>query len=177
MRALDLDSYDRQILNLVQRDASLTAEEMTRHIALSASAVRRRLKSLRDRGFIVANVAIVDPQKVGKPTFFVVNLEVERERPELLNKLRDWLRKRDEVQQVFWVTGAADFILVIAARDAESFDVMMSCLLVDNPNVRRFTTNVALGVVKRSLMLRVPLTEDAATDAYSMKKVASHFVP
>ena len=55
------------------------------------------------------------------------------------------------------MTGEADFILVIAARDTEAFELLMAALMADNANVRRFTTNVALGVPKRSLFVPVAL--------------------
>lgn len=154
-----LDRLDRLLLNLVQRDSARTAEELSDQTPLSPSSVQRRLKQLRKHGVIVSETAVVDPKKVGKPTFFIVSLEVERERPELLARLRSWLLEQDEIQQVFYVTGPADFVLVLTAQDTDSYDALMSRLVLDNPNVRRFTTNVALGVLKRSLMIPVPLSD------------------
>ena len=144
-----LDSFDRKLLDRVQRDADMSAEAIGQDIGLSGSAVLRRLKRLKAEGVIQANVALVDPAKVGRPTFFVAALEIERERPELVSRLRQWMAGEDQVQQVFYVTGSADFILVVTARDVESYDALMTRLMADNPNVRRFTTNVALGVNKR----------------------------
>ena len=153
-----LDAFDRKLLEQVQRDADVSAEVLGARIGLSGSAVLRRIKRLKADGTIVANVALVDPATVGRPTFFIVALEVERERPELMSRLRQWLDGEDQVQQVFYVTGSADFILVISATDVESYDTLMSRLMADNPNVRRFTTNVAVGVRKRGLF--VPIVAD-----------------
>jgi Lrp/AsnC family transcriptional regulator, leucine-responsive regulatory protein len=150
-----LDSFDRKLLDRVQRNADLSAEAIGQEIGLSGSAVLRRLKRLKAVGIIQANVALVDPAKVGRPTFFIVALEVERERPELMSRLRQWLGNEDQVQQAFYVTGSADFILVITARDVESYDALMTRLMADNPNVRRFTTNVALAVSKRGVFVPV----------------------
>jgi DNA-binding Lrp family transcriptional regulator len=61
---------------------------------------------------------------------------------------------------VFYVTGEADFILVITAPDTEVYDELMSRLVSEHPNVKRFTTNVALGVVKRGLAIPIPLDID-----------------
>ena len=150
-----LDSLDLKLLRLVQRDADAGAEELGREVGLSASAVLRRLKRLKAEGVITANVALVDPAKVGRPTFFIVALEVERERPDLMSRLRAWFGREDQIQQVFYVTGSADFILIVTAPDVDSYDALMSRLMADNPNVRRFTTNVALGVSKRGLFVPV----------------------
>ena len=153
---MDLDRYDRLLLNLLQRDSAPTAERLAERVALSPSAIQRRVKRLKDEGYILAEVALVDPKKVGRPTFFVVSLEIERERPELLASLRAWLAAQGEIQQAYYVTGAADFVLVLTAPDAEGYDIFMNRLVAENPNVRRFTTNVALGVVKRSLAIPIP---------------------
>lgn len=157
---MPLDRFDRQLLNLVQEDASQTAERLAEQVFLSPSAVQRRLRRMREQGVIVRDAAVVDPKKVGRPTFFVVSLQVERERPELLAQLRQWLSAQEHVQQAFYVTGEADFVLVITAPDTETYDALMARLVGDNPNVKRFTTNVALGVVKRGLTIPIPLDED-----------------
>ena len=156
---MDLDRFDRQLLNLVQVDSAQTAEELAEHVGLSPSAIQRRLKRLREQGVIARDAAIVDPRAVGRPTFFVVSLEIERERPELLAQLREWLMKREEVQQAFYVTGETDFVIIVTARDTEAFDAMMSQLVQENPNVRRFTTNVVLNLLKQGLMIPVPLDD------------------
>lgn len=154
---MQLDRFDRQLLNQVQEDASQTAEQLARHVALSPSAIQRRLRRLREQGVIARDIAVLDPRHVDRPTTFIVSLQVERERPELLARLRSWLSAHPQVQQVFYVTGEADFILVVTAPDTEAYDTLMSRIVADNPNVIRFTTSVALSVVKRGLTLPVPL--------------------
>ena len=54
------------------------------------------------------------------------------------------------------MTGEADFILVVMAPDTRTYDALMSRILEENPNVRRFTTSVALNLVKRGLLIPVP---------------------
>lgn len=156
---MGLDRFDRLLLNAVQEDASRTSEQLSAEIPLSPSAIQRRLKRLREDGFIEREVAIVDPRKIGRPTFFIVSLEIERERPELVVDLRKWLSDHDEVQQVFYVTGNVDFILVLSARSTEEFDELMTRLVAENTNVRKFTTYVALGVPKRGLVVPIPLSD------------------
>lgn len=153
---MDLDEFDRRLLNLVQRDAGQTAEQLAGDVGLSASAVQRRLKRLREAGVIVRDTAIVDPKSVGSPIFFVTSLQIEREHPELIAQLRSWLMAQEYVQQIFYVTGQADFVLVVTAPNAESYEALMARLLKENPNVTCFTTSMALSVIKRSLAIPVP---------------------
>jgi DNA-binding Lrp family transcriptional regulator len=157
---MKLDRFDRHLLNLVQADAGQTSEQLAQQVALSPSAVQRRLRKLKEAGVIVRHTAVLEPRKVGRPTFFIVSLEVERDRPELLAQLRNWVASEEQVQQAFYVTGEADFMLVVTAPDTETYDALMARLTIENPNVRKFTTNVALGVVKRGLSIPVPLEEE-----------------
>lgn len=155
-----LDRFDRRLLTLVQEDAGRTAEQLAEQVPLSPSAIQRRLRRLREEGVIQRETAIVDPQRVGRPTFFIVSLQIERERPELLAQLRRWLAAQEHVQQAFYVTGEADFVLVVAAPDTETYDALMGRLIAENPNVSKFVTNVALSVVKRGLSVPIPEGDD-----------------
>ena len=153
---MELDRFDRQLLKLVQDDSGLTAEQLAGQVGLSPSAIQRRLRRMREEGVIARDIAVVDPSRVGSPTFFVVSLHVERERPELLTQLRQWLTAQENVQQIFYVTGEADFILVVSSPHTEAYDAFMTRMLSENPNVKRFTTNVALNVIKRGLSIPIP---------------------
>ena len=157
---MKLDRFDRLLLNLMQEDSAQTAERMSEQIPLSASAIQRRIKRMREEGVIARECALIDPSKVQRPTFFVVALQVERERPELLTQLRKWLTNEPHIQQAFYVTGEADFILIVTASDTESYDALMSRLVCENANIRRFTTNVALSVVKRGLAIPLDVDPD-----------------
>ena len=156
---MQLDRFDRQLLNLVQQDSSLAAERLAEQVPLSPSAIQRRLRRMREQGVIMRDAAILDPAKIGRPNFFIVSLEVERERPELLAQLRTWLNEQEHIQQAFYVTGEVDFVLIVTAPDMEAFDALMSRLMQENTNVKRFTTNVSMGLVKRGLAIPVPLDE------------------
>jgi DNA-binding Lrp family transcriptional regulator len=155
MTASSLDSFDRRLLALVQHDATLSGEQLGDRLGLSASAVQRRLKRLRSMGVISATVAVLDPSKVGSPPTFVVGVELERERPELLARLRAWMSAEEAVQQAYYVTGAADLLLLIVVPDIPAFDAFMSRLIAENPNVRRFSTSVVLAAHKRQLTVPV----------------------
>ncbi|WP_348055088.1 Lrp/AsnC family transcriptional regulator [Dokdonella sp.] len=156
----ELDPLDRAILALVQRDARLSSESIGSHIGLSASAVQRRMARLRDDGVITAEIAIVDPKRVGRPLTIVVDIEVERERPELIAGLRRWIADQPAIQEAWYVTGDIDYILIVSAKDIDEYESLMTTMVEDNKNVKRFTTRVALGTLKRGLAL--PLTGSSA---------------
>lgn len=154
-RRMELDRFDRQLLNLLQEDAARTAEQLAEKIGLSASAIQRRIRKLREQGVIVRETAILDSKQVGSPTVFVVGIQVDRERPEVLARFREWLANEPKVQQAFYVTGEVDFVLIVTAASTEQYDAYMARMLQQHPNIKRYTTNVALSVVKRGLTIPV----------------------
>jgi Lrp/AsnC family leucine-responsive transcriptional regulator len=152
-----LDELDRKILALVQQDARRAAEAIGAEIGLSASAVQRRIARLREEAVITAEVAVVDPKSVGRSLTLIVDIEVERERPELMAVLKRWIADEPSIQEAWYVTGDGDFVLIVTARDVEDYDALMQKLVTENSNVRRFRTRVALGTLKRGC--RVPVDE------------------
>jgi Lrp/AsnC family transcriptional regulator, leucine-responsive regulatory protein len=150
---IELDKFDRGILAILQRDARRSAELIGTAIGLSASAVQRRIARLRDEAVITAEVAIVDAGVMGRPLTLIVDVEVERERPELLVSLKHWIAAEPAIQEAWYVTGEGDYVLIITARDVGDYDALMKKLVAENTNVRRFQTRVALGTLKRGQLV------------------------
>jgi len=149
----ELDKFDRGILAILQRDARRSAELIGTAIGLSASAVQRRIARLREEAVITAEVAIVDSRIVGRPLTLIVDVEVERERPELLVSLKHWIAAEPAIQEAWYVTGEGDYFLIVTARDVDEYDGLMKRLLAENANVRRFQTRVVLGTLKRGQLV------------------------
>ncbi|GLQ46680.1 transcriptional regulator [Dyella lipolytica] len=158
--AMDLDKFDRRILAVIQKDARRPAELIGTEIGLSASAVQRRIARMRDEAVITAEVAVVDPISVGRPLTMIVDVEVERERPELLASLKQWIAAEPVIQEAWYVTGAGDYVLIVVARDVDDFDALMQRMMGENANVRRFQTRVALSTLKRGVL--VPMDQPAS---------------
>ncbi|WP_086993852.1 Lrp/AsnC family transcriptional regulator [Rhizobium sullae] len=151
-----LDAFDRDILDIIQRNCQLTAETIAEKVGLSTSAVQRRLKRLREDGIIKAEVAVVDRKATGTPMVFIAGLEIERDNYDALAKFRLWVEKQDHIQQVYYVTGAVDLIAIVTARDVEHYDDIAALIMKENPQIRRMHTNVVLRDVKLGLL--VPLS-------------------
>lgn len=150
-----LDDFDREILRRLQTDARATGEEIGAQVGLSAAAVQRRIKNLRKLRVIAAEVAVLDPAALGLPMTFVVGVELERERADMLDAFRKAARADPNVQQCYYVTGVADFILIVLARDMADFEAFTRRLLFDNSNVRRFSTSVVMSRDKVGSLLPI----------------------
>jgi len=154
MMETPLDTFDRKILALVQRDCQLKAEVIADTVGLSASAVQRRLKRMRSDMVIRAEVAVVDSKAVGRPMTFVAGLEI-RENYESLPRIRNWAANRPEVQQVYYVTGSVDLVMIITAENVTDYDAITARLMVENPQITRINTNVILDTLKIGMYVPV----------------------
>jgi Lrp/AsnC family transcriptional regulator, leucine-responsive regulatory protein len=150
-----LDKTDCTLLRLLQQDAGQTIEAIAAKASLSMSAAQRRLQRLRDSKVISAEVAVIAPAALGQILTFIVELELERDRPELMPMLLKWINAKEAIQQGWHITGRGDYLLVVLSPTVEAFDALMESLMEQNRNVRKFTTSLALKTVKQSL--RVPI--------------------
>ena len=157
-----LDTFDRGILELIQRDCQLKAEAIADRVGLSASAVQKRLKRLRTDGVIAAEVAIVDRKAVGQPMTFIAGMEIERENYEALSKFKAWAARQDHIQQVYYVTGNADLIAIITASDVSHYDDITAMIMSQNPQIKRIHTNVVLKELKVGMYVPVAVVSEAA---------------
>jgi Lrp/AsnC family leucine-responsive transcriptional regulator len=140
---------------LLQRDATLTYEQLSERVGASPSAVQRRLAKLKSSGVIRGIRAIVNAKAVGYPLTFIVGLEIERKRADLYGSLQRWIVAHESVQHAYNITGAFDFALIVTAQSLESYDLMMSELIEANPNVRKYTTMVVLQALKQETLVPV----------------------
>ncbi|HSP14468.1 MAG TPA: Lrp/AsnC family transcriptional regulator [Thermoanaerobaculia bacterium] len=147
-----MDDLDRKILDIVQRNNQSPADAIARQIGLSASAVQRRLKRLRDSGVIEGDVSTVSPEALGRNFLAIVSIVLEAESPQIRRKFAAIAREMPEIMQCYFVTGeTADFFLVITARDKDDYNAIMLRLTDRFPGIKRYTTNVVLERLKSGL--------------------------
>ncbi len=150
-----IDESDRIILDHLQNDAATSIHALVDSTGLSSASVQRRLKRLRSDGVIDREVAILDPEAMGQKMTFIVMVELERESLDQLDAFRRKIEKEPHVQQCYYVTGDADFILICLAPDMKAFEELTHRLFFKNQNVRRFHTNVVMSKTKTGLSVPI----------------------
>ena len=152
-----LDKFDRSILDLMQQSNRTTSDQIAEQIGLSSAAVQRRIKRLREQQIIQADVSIVNPKAIGRAVTLIVQVTLERERADLMDQFKKEMKKKPEVQQCYYVTGSADFILILTAFDMEDYEQFTRDIFFENANIRSFQTHVVMDKVK--VGLSVPVDE------------------
>lgn len=154
--SIALDSFDLMILNILQRDNTTPQRVIGESINLSAPAVQRRIRRMEEAGVIQANVAIVDPTQVGHLITIFVEVELISETSELIDAAKREFAALPEVHQCYYVTGEADFVLVVVVPTMTAYEALTRRLFFGNNNVKRFRTFVAMDRVKAGLAVPLP---------------------
>ncbi len=153
-----MDEFDLKLLELVQENSRLTAEQLSETVGLSPTACQKRLKKMRDTGVITKDVSILNREIVGRSLTMIVEVTLERERPEFLDQFKETMLKTPEVMQCYYVTGNADFIVILTAKDMKDYEDFTRRFFFHNSNVKRFHTNVVMDNVKVGLSVPVSLS-------------------
>lgn len=139
-----MDNLDKKILNQLQIDNTLTNAGLAESVGLSPPACLKRVARLRSTGIIESEVAILDPKRVGHKINVIVEIEFERDRPDLYRHFLDLVSAASEVSQCYQVTGEVDMILVVSVPDMDAYDGFVHRVLYAEPNLKKFKTLISL---------------------------------
>lgn len=134
-----LDKFDRQILARLQADPRQPAERIAAAIGLSATAVQRRIRRLREAGVIVGERLVLDAAALGFGLSVWVEVELrEASRKAVIDGFKRRMAAEPRVQQCFYVAGDSDFLLRVRCRDVAEFEALTRELFFDDANIRKF---------------------------------------
>lgn len=120
---MELDQFDRQILEALQGNARLSNLELAQRIALSHSAISRRIKRLEDEGVIRGYSARIDREATGESVRAFVGVARQPTVPAM--DVAEALKKMPGVASCWIISGDYDVMIEIAARDMAAFSSIM----------------------------------------------------
>jgi DNA-binding Lrp family transcriptional regulator len=138
---LRLDDLDRRIVAELLEDARASYAQIGDTIGLSAPAVKRRVDRMRDAGVITGFSAVVDPGALGWTTEAFIEIFYDGARsPE---ETYQSVRKHPEVVAAYTITGAADALVHLQARDIQHLEETLERLRRE-PNIAQTRTSIVL---------------------------------
>jgi len=151
-----MDSFDHQILKLLQKDSRITTADIGHQIGLSATACQRRIKKLRQANIIQKEIAVLNGSALGGYVTVIVEVTLKQGGAVAIDEFKAQVFSHREVQQCYYVTGNVDFILIIAAENMLHYENITRKLFFKNLNIQKFHSIVAMENVK--VGLEIPLT-------------------
>jgi Lrp/AsnC family leucine-responsive transcriptional regulator len=119
---MELDRFDRQILQLLQEDGRISNQELADRIGLSPSPCLRRVKALEESGLIIGYRALLSAKALGLSLMALVHISMDRHTPERFANFESRIGKLAEVLECLLITGqAADYQLKVVVRDMDSY--------------------------------------------------------
>ena len=124
-----LNRLDIQILDALQRDATLSTAALGAQIGLSSTPCWKRVKRLEDDGLIERRVAIVNRQAVGLPVTVFVSIRAGQHDEKWLVRFAAVVSALPEVQEFHRMSGDVDYLLKVAASSIEGYDLFYKKLI------------------------------------------------
>lgn len=154
-----IDSFDLKILSLMQTNNRLTSNQLAEAVGLSATACQRRLNRLREERVIEGDVSVVSPKAIGRDMMMLVSVSLERERADIIDRFKQAIRSSPEIMMGFYVTGDADFLLVVTAESMDAYEAFSRRFFYRIQDIKSFKTTVVMDRVKVGLALPIAHTE------------------
>lgn len=130
IRPADLDDVDRRILSLLHADARITNNALAEAVGIAASTCHGRVRRLVDLGVIRGFYTDIDPVAAGMPLQAMISVTLQSNARGKIRSFIHQIRGRRQVMDVYFLAGADDFILHVAARGTED----LRSFVVENLN-------------------------------------------
>lgn len=130
VRPAELDEVDRRILSLLHGDARMPNNALADTVGIAPSTCHGRVRRLVDLGVIRGFYTDIDPVAVGLPLQAMISVNLQSSARGKIRSFIQQIRRKRQVMDVYFLAGADDFILHVAARDTED----LRSFVVENLN-------------------------------------------
>lgn len=153
----ELDEADQRLLRALQQDASASQADLAAEAGVSASLVSRRLSRLKDSGVLRGIVGLVEPQHVGLTCSAIIRVRLKDHAAASVKAFRDLVARMNEVTLCVMITGEADYLMKIVARDLPHFQEIVQSKLLRCGAIAHMESSIVLEHLKDTTAL--PLDE------------------
>jgi DNA-binding Lrp family transcriptional regulator len=138
----ELDAVDRAILRALAADARIANNALADSVGVAASTCLSRVRALRERGVIRGFHADIDPACLGRSIQAMIAIRMQSHARSHIAEFAATVSRLPEVLNVFFLAGADDFLVHVAARDTENLRHFVVVNLSGNPDVALTETNL-----------------------------------
>ena len=123
---MQLDRYDRQILELLQQDGRISNQDLADRIGLSPSPCLRRVRTLEESGLITGYRAMLDAKKLGLSLMALIGISMDQHTPERFANLEASIAEIPEILECLLITGQqSDYQLKVVVRDMDAYQDLL----------------------------------------------------
>ena len=153
---VDVDDIDRRLIAALQDNARLTTHELAQMTGLSQSPCWRRIRRLEEAGLIRGYHARLDRRALGYGVVAFVTIRIDFQNESRSAEFTEAVQAIPQVVMFHGITGAADFLLMVVARDLDDYSELLRSRLHRLPGVREVQTSFSLQEFRTTGDLPVP---------------------
>jgi Lrp/AsnC family transcriptional regulator, leucine-responsive regulatory protein len=151
-----MDKTDRQILALLQVDASVSHAELGARVNLSASQCSRRIARLQELGLIRGTVVLLDEAGLGLHLEAYVTVTLSSYTRKVVEAFHARMAELEEVIECCSLTGDNDYLLRVLTKDRTAFSHFINDDMLGHGDVARVRSSIVLDRIKRTTALPLP---------------------
>jgi DNA-binding Lrp family transcriptional regulator len=148
-----MDKIDYRILSELQRDGRLSSQALAERVGLTTSPCWRRVRRLEKLGVIRANVAILEPEKVGLHVTAIANVSLEDHHPDSVAEFDRMVAERPEILECYATSGQQDYTLKVICESITAYDRLLNEHILRCKAVHTVSTSIVLRGTKHTTAL------------------------
>ncbi|MTI13088.1 Lrp/AsnC family transcriptional regulator [Sansalvadorimonas verongulae] len=148
-----MDAKDKKILIALQKDATLSLNELAEQVDLSPSPCWKRVRKLENDGIIRKRVALLDQYKVDLPLSVFVQLKTRNHNDEWLKHFAVTASTFDEVVELYRMGGEWDYMMRVVVNDIHAYDHFYKALIKAIPDLSKVSSSFAMEQIKYTTAL------------------------
>ncbi len=149
MKHMNLDTLDKAILAALVEDGRRSQVELSERVALSPTAIARRIRALEEAGVIEGYQARINRRALGLDMMIIVNISLKSQSQELLDAFEKAVAAAPSVVSCHLMSGEDDYLLTVLARDLSDYERIHKEEFARFPGVVRLRSSFALREITR----------------------------
>jgi DNA-binding Lrp family transcriptional regulator len=140
-KVFEIDEIDKNIIELIQKEPTLTHTEIAKRVNRSQPTIGMRIRKLEDSGVLKFQAGI----NVKTMDLILARVEIQTLNPKEIIEL---VKKCPYMLNAFRLSGDSNVSVFIASTKLEHLDNIINCHFRKNPNVSNVYMNIVTDVVK-----------------------------
>jgi Lrp/AsnC family leucine-responsive transcriptional regulator len=151
----NIDSTDKKIIEILQKDANLSIKQIAAQLNLTNTPVYERIKKLEKSGVIEGYSAIINPKKVGKELMIFTNVSLKEHTKEYLLNFESKVQEIKEVIECHHLSGEHDYFLKVLVKNMDDYRDFLTNKLAKIANIGNVHSSFVVGEVKKKALIYV----------------------
>ena len=152
---MKLDKFDREILRVLQQNATISMADLSQQVGLSHPPCWRRVKRLEAEGIILRKVTLLNGKKLNLGVSVFIYVSLKNHDGDSLTDFENAVQSIEEIVECHTTSGEKDYLLKVIVESIEEYEYLLKTKLTHLPCVDHLSSTFALKQVKNTTSLPI----------------------